>query len=202
MTTRDRYFIGGDEAGNPKGSDHFVVSLVATQQPRVIADRLKLLRRERHLRDDFIFAFHETTNAVRRAFLAAVQPMPVRVWALVVDKSRLAPQRDVRRSLDIWGEFVTDLVLRLPQEVVAGAIITLHDYDNPRRAERQLRQILSLRITDPKGRAKKVRCRPKRSQALVQCADMLAGSIRRYYSLSDPRFYNLTKNKLEDLWEF
>lgn len=57
-------------------------------------------------------------------------------------------------------------------------------------------------IGDPQQRAKRVKCRPARSQALVQCADMLARAIYRNYTDNDSRFYNLIKSKLENLWEF
>jgi len=202
MNQGERFFLGGDEAGNPKGPGYFVVSLVASEQPRTIAEELDRLRQKRRLREDFIFSFHESSNAVRFAFLTAFPSLPLRAWALVVDKSKLGPQHDARKSLDIWGEFVADLILRLPPEVVAGAIITLHDYDNPRKAERLIRRLLSERIGDPQKRVKKVRCRPARSQALVQCADMLAGAIYRNYAANDSRFYGLIRNKLENLWEF
>ena len=202
MNGGERFFLGGDEAGNPKGPGYFVVALVASKQPRVISEELNRLREKRHLPEDFIFSFHESSNAVRSAFLSTLSSLPLQAWALVVDKGNLEPRHDTRQSLEIWGEFMADLILRLPSEIVAGAIITLHDYDNPRKAERFVRRVLSKRIDNPQRRAKRIRCRPARSQALVQCADMVAGAIYRHYTHNDSRFYDRIESKLEDLWDF
>lgn len=201
MRKSKRFFIGGDEAGNPKGPGYFVISWVATQEPRAIADRFKMLRQKRRLPEDFVFSFHETSKAVKRAFYPVLESLPVQAWALVVDKGKLGPDHDARESLEIWAEFVVKLALRLPLPVIAEAVITLHDYDNPRRAEQLVRRLLSSGLADPEKRPNKVRCRPKRSQALVQCADMVAGAVLRRYRYGETEFFDLAKPKLEDLWE-
>ena len=197
-----------DESGDPgfrfgRGStSHFVVALVVFDSPGHIerTDRvIARLRTRLGLRKDFEFKFNRLKHEWRMEFLTAVRYSPFRIRAMVVDKRILRSPN--WRKKDIFYNYFVGQVFNHHFGSLKGAKVRVDG-----RSGREFRQEFQTYVRKQAGSAVvNIRFLDSKSNSLIQLADMVAGAIHRAYrddDKNDPRYLELLRPRIEDLWEF
>jgi hypothetical protein len=196
-----------DECGDPGldlsrgASSHFTLALVQTAERASIPALVKL-RRARHLSPYFEFKFHDTAETLKAAFFAALRPVPFRVRVAVVDKARLPESFMAMSGQELYIHFLTELVLRASELEIANDILVTD------RATKAFRRALRLCLSE-RARAlnrvrpfKKIARGDADNEDGLQCADMIAGAVARYFIRGDDAFYRPLRSKVVDLWQY
>lgn len=105
------YFL--DESGDPglsgsaTSSSHFALAMVQMISRDPLPELAEL--RDRFRLPGFEFKYQKTTAAHKEAFFAAIQALPFRVRAMVVDKASLDRRFATMNGQDIAIEFIARL---------------------------------------------------------------------------------------------
>jgi len=202
-----------DESGDPgfktrKGSSpHFVIAMVIFDDQLDAEEAalvIKKLRRKLKRSDRYEFKFNKCDKKHRLAFLEEVAGCKFRTRAIVFRKEVIY-NNYLRESKDSFYNFALRQVLEHNGDTILNAKIRLDG-----RGERAFRDSLVVylrRSLNSKTRKvmKNLRFRDSRSDVLIQLADMISGSIRRYYdhATGDWDIYRkVIKKREEDVWLF
>ncbi len=194
-----------DESGDPGldiaggASIHFALSLVQLTE-RAPLPKLANLRRSRRLPPNFEFKYHKTTAAQKVAFFKAVQTVPFRIRAVVIDKANL--DRSVRQmsGRDLMLHFVTQLALRVSALDIANDVLVI---DGATPAFRRALRIKLSKECRKMGRArpfKKIIGGDSRREDGLQLADMIVGAILHSVAKNNDAHYKMFVGKVVDLW--
>lgn len=202
-----------DESGDAgfkisKGSSKiFVIVLIIFDDEldaEEVALKIKKLRRDLGKSDFFEFKFNKCDREIRIKFLETIRNCNFRIRAIVFDKSILYSSY-LRQSKDSFYNFALKQVLEHNNETISNAKIRLDG-----SGEKVFRESLVVYLrknlnSDTRTIMKNLRFRDSKKDVLIQLADMVAGSIRRYYhrSSDDWNIYRkVIKKREEDVWEF
>ncbi|MFQ5859327.1 MAG: DUF3800 domain-containing protein [Anaerolineae bacterium] len=198
----------GDEAGDPgfafdRGSTrYFVALLLLLDDPEPLRHRVDRLRQQLGLPSHVEFKFHKTSDANRRAFLAALRPHPFVGRALVIDKSRLPAEWCRMRDVEFYASCFAELITQVPTGELGGTILVLDQYGAPKTTLRELRRRLkTLGVGQVPRPFKKISLKRSKGENLIQCADMVVGALMRELSEGDSSFFDLVRDKVV-VWEF
>lgn len=194
----------GDETGDlgfafERGSSrYFAITMIFTNQPDCIHQQIQRLRLRLGLSCKAEFRFHDMSNNFRSQFLTTIQVLPFEAYVLVADKIELKREWQTIDNPTLYALFLAKLVKHIPQESMESAILTLDQF-GPMTAmrfaiRRELKQL---------GKRPFKRINMKRSQGndLIQCADMVAGAVMRYWQRQDRQFLQLIESKVT-VWQF
>jgi hypothetical protein len=197
------YFL--DESGDPglsglaTSSSHFALAMVelASREP---LSELGDLRRQFRL-PGFEFKYQKTTAIHKEAFFAAVEPIPFRVRAVVVEKGRLDKRFATLSGQSIVIEFLIGLVLRASEWELADEILII-DGMTPgfRRALRIGLSVACSRIGRRSRPFKKIISGDSSREDGLQLADMIVGAVRQHVMNIESRYYHTFAGKVVDLW--
>jgi len=169
---------------------------LATHQP---ITEIANARRTLNLASTFEFKYHKSTRVQREVFFRAVQLLPFRVRAAVIDKSRVPAELKLQGHPFIV-EWTTRLVLRATELDIGNDLLVMDG------AVPSLRRALRIRLSNECRRLKRERpfskiitADSKRDDGL-QLADMVVGAVRHYVVESEQRFYPTFAKKVVDLW--
>lgn len=189
-----------DESGDPgqHSGNYFAMALVqlATHQP---VTEIANARRALNLANTFEFKYHKSTAAQREVFFHAIQSLPFRVRAAVINKNRMPAELKLQGHPFIV-EWTTRLIFRATELDIANDILVMDG------AVPSLRRALRIRLSNECRRLKRERpfskiiaADSKRDDGL-QLADMVVGAVRQYVIEGDLNFYSTFANKMVDLW--
>lgn len=202
-----------DESGDPgfkiaRGSSpHFVIVIIVFNEEleaEETALKIKKLRKSLGKSEKFEFKFNKCSREIREAFLHEVKAENYRIRAIVFDKETIYSTH-LRDNKECFYNFALRQVLEHNNNTVKDAKIRL-DGRGERLFKRELSTYLRRSLNSQTRKVmKNLRFRDSKNDVLIQLADMVAGSIRRYYdkNTDDWNVYRkIIKRKEEDVWEF
>lgn len=202
-----------DESGDTgfkvqKGSSvHFVISLVIFDDDldaEETAVKIKRFKKSLNKSEKFEFKFNKCNKDLRTKFLNEVKNCNFRIRSIVLNKDVLY-SKNLRERKELFYNFALKNVIEYNSGTIKNAKIRLDG-----RGERIFRQQLSLYLrkylnSKTKTVMKNLRFRDSKDDVLIQLADMVAGSLRRYYDQINSDwsvYWKIIKLKSEDVWEF
>jgi hypothetical protein len=179
-----------DESGDPGlkidagSSRYFVIALVGFDdhdEALAADDRISLLRNEQGFPANFEFHFNKMKPAFRRMFLEAVAPYNFFYFGIVMDKTKLR-EREFPFKDSIYKD-ACGLLLEYAKPRLSNAIVVV-DGSESKSFRHQLKSYLIRRLKDDSGKSfiKDVRVHDSATNNLLQLADMVVGSVARFYS--------------------
>jgi len=160
-------------------SEYLVLALVSSTDYSQVRMTLAFLRTELELSPLFEFHYRQTPPEVREAFFDVLTGLPFSSEILVVHKPSLPPWFVRMREAEIYGHFVSDLVLRADQTIIEQASLLV----DAQRSDMVLIRGIRVAVSRALGGAevnyglRKVKARPAREEDGIQIADMIAGAM-------------------------
>ncbi len=202
-----------DDSGDPgfkldKGSSKFFVISCVIFDDELEAEKtavaIKELRRALKFPDSVEFKFNKSSRVIREKFLTTINKYKFRVRSIIFEKSviRSPELRENKRSfysyaiktlIEHSGDSISDAKLKIDG---SGDRVFRRDF------VAYLRRELNFGGSYTLSSCKLVN---SKSNVLIQMADMVAGSTRRYYdnNKSDSKIYrNIFKKHIENDWRF
>ncbi len=204
-----------DDSGDPgfkvkKGSSPcFVIALVIFDdhlEAEACAVDIKKLRRELGLSDHFEFKFSKCCDRFRKAFLRRVAQSAFRIRAIVMRKEVIYSP-ELRQAKDNFYRYAIKMVLQHSFGTITKARLKMDGHED-REFRRELFSYLrkQLQVTrNGEPILEDVRIVDSQNNVLIQLADMVAGTLRRYAEQEKAdaiRYRNLIAKRIEDVWEF
>jgi len=201
-----------DEAGDPgfklnKGSSPIFVIALAVFSDNLVAEEtslaIKKLRRKMNLSDTFEFKFNKSNKTFRNEFFNTVKGFDFTVRAIVVNKRNIR-SLNLKTNKEKFYNYIIMQVLKHSGGKIQKAKLKF-DSRGEKVLRDELRVYLSRQLNNRKHHIfHDLKFVDSKQNALVQLADMVAGSIFSSYSNKDKRFLSqLTKSgKIDDIWEF
>lgn len=199
-----------DDSGDPgfkieKGSSKvFVIALVIFDDDldaEETALKIKRLRRSFGKSDSFEFKFNKCSKKFRLRFLKTVASCKFRARAITILKDKIKKE-ELRKSKESFYNYALMLLLKHNRGTIKNVKLRLDG-----KGEREFRRRLTsyLRKETRKVGRKTIdnlRFRNSKNDVLIQLADMIAGSINRFFSKKkDAKIYlNAIKRRIEDIW--
>lgn len=191
-----------------KGSSEFFVISAVIFDDNLEAEKtaivIKELRRHLFKRDDVEFKFHKSSNEVKKNFLECVGKCKFRVRCLVVDK-KVLHSPELKGSKDSFYSYMIKTMLKYNNHTIFDAKIRI-DGSGDRVFRRSFITYLRRELNnDEKKVLQNCKMVDSKNDALIQMADMIAGSIHRSYqkNKTDCEIYKtIIKKHIEDEWNF
>jgi hypothetical protein len=201
------FTYGGDEAGDvsfafAKGaSRYFVLALVRVGHEGALDESFSELAARYRLPEQFEFSFHDVTSPrLRHGILSTLATWPVCAWVIVVDKQSLPDPFRVMPRRSFYTFFLTELTGQVPLEERQGCALILDEFDRGEKLLADLGKVFKSRgIVRGFG---KVTARRSSSSRLIQCADLVAGTVLWRYARGDARYLSLIRPRLVTLLEY
>lgn len=197
----------GDEAGDAsfafdKGaSTHFVLVLIATEQPDLLRQALAQVRARRGLPATHEFKYHKLSSiALRHAAFETLQAMDFTAWVLIADKTALPAYWRALDAHSLYALLAAELIVQVPLAEREGAILLLDQFDPAGKALLALKRALKRRQIC-RGFRKMINVR-SRSEPLVQVADLVAGSILQHVSGGDTETLDYIRDRFRLIYRF
>lgn len=174
-----------DESGDSglkieKGSSrYFTVGLVVFEdndEALACDQRIKLLKKELGLPENYEFHFKRNSDKVRRAFLAAVSPYGFFYYGIVINKNPEKLWGEGFRNKESFYKYACGLVFENAKEKLEKATVVIDESGNL-DFKRQLAKYLRRKIGS--GIIKKVKMQRSEGNNLLQLADYTASVINR-----------------------
>lgn len=165
---------------------------------------IKELRRKLKFSDRVEFKFSGSSNKTRTAFLKTIRPFSFKVRALVVQKEIIRSDQ-LKNDKNSFYSYFIKMVLQHNKETIKEARVRIDgsgDRIFRRRFLTYLRKELNSRQRKVVHNIKMVN---SKSNVLIQMADMLAGTIRRYKEgekKDAKKYWSIIQSKIDDCWKF
>jgi hypothetical protein len=199
--------FAGDEAGDASfsfdegASTHFVLALIATDQPEILRETLVRLRTQRGLPADYEFKYRRLSSAtLRLAVIETLQAMNFAIYALTVDKTSLPGYLRTLDAHSFYALLAAELIAQVPIAEREGAILLLDEFDPRGKALLALKRALKRRGMR-RGFRKMLNVR-SRSEPLVQIADLVAGTILRAVAQNEGENLSRLQHRIRLLYHF
>lgn len=202
-----------DDSGDPGfkldggSSKFFIIALVIFNddlEAEKTALAVKELRREVGFPDDAEFKFSKSSKSIREKFLNRVTDFDFKVRAIVFDKSVLYSE-ELKNNRNSFYSYAIKSVLKNSAGSVMNARVKI-DGSGDRVFRKTFTTYLRRELNShEKTIVKNCRLVDSKSNVLVQLADMVAGSIHRFYQpdKSDSTIYKtIIKKHIESEWKF
>ena len=162
-------------------STHFVIALIGTQQPDEMRTVLAALRSRLQLASNFEFKLHRLgQRRIRDQLWETLTPLDFRVWAIVVDKTRLADMFRVMPAPAFYSYFLSEAIRLVPEDLRWGAPLWLDEFDRSGKTVALLKRAFAARGL--RYHFRNIRAVRSQSDEMVQVADIAAGAILRHHS--------------------
>jgi hypothetical protein len=202
-----------DESGDAgfklekNSSRFFVVAAIIFDdnlEAKKCALRIKELRRELGLGDNFEFKFNKSHARIRSAFLQVVAGYNFRIRCIVVDKTRIR-SNELRTETKSFYSFTAKTLLKYTRGTITNASVKIDGSGN-RTFRREFVSYLRRELNTNSGRiVSEIKLADSKQNVLIQLADMVAGATRRSYEegVKDQFDYKkIIARKYEDCWNF
>lgn len=200
-----------DDSGDPgfktdRGASRmFVIACIVFDSPytaEFASAGIKVLKEKLGWKQIREFKFHRATEEQKDAFFKNIKNYDFRIRAVVVDKTKIT-EPELKKSDTFYNYIITSVLQRF--EDMNNARIRLDgsgSKDFRRRSTANLRKNLNQ---NKQYKVANFALEDSRGSALIQLADMVAGSIRAKY---DPDkkikqdYLRIIKSKIDDIWEY
>ena len=202
-----------DDSGDPsfsldKGATKvFVIACIVFQdelEAEKTAIAIKELRRKLKFSDRTEFKFAGSSKPTRIAFLEAVRPFHFVVRALVVEKKKIRSEQ-LRNDKHSFYSYFIKTALQYSKKTIYDAKIKI-DGSGDRIFRKQFLSYLRRELnTKDSHILKHVRLVDSQANVLIQLADMVAGTIRRFKEGEKKdrvEYWELLRKKVENCWSF
>jgi hypothetical protein len=186
-TSLHPYVFAGDEAGDTSfrfdrgATTHFTIALIGTRDADSLRLALDKVRARFHLASDFEFKSHGLSHRqIRQALWETLAPLDFTIWAVVVDKQRLADAFRVMPPTAFYAYFTSETIRLIPEDLRLGAPLWLDEFDRSGKTVAVLKRTFAVRGL--RYGFKNLRAVRSQSEGLVQVADLAAGAVLRRYS--------------------
>ena len=202
-----------DDSGDPgfkieKGSSsYFVISMVIFDDELEIertAVAIKELRRQLHFPDIAEFKFFKARKATRIRFLETITPFQFKIRCLVVDKAQIYSDELRTNRNSFYSYFIKEALKHNGGSVVDAKIRIDGHGDRVFR-----RSFLSYLRRELNGADRRIvdNCKlvDSKTNVMIQMADMIAGSIGRFYRLDKTdhdKYKAIIQGHIENEWKF
>src|SRR3989339_828414 len=202
-----------DDSGDPgfkldKGSSRFfIISLVIfgdNLEVEKTAVAIKELRRELGFSDEVEFKFFKSRREVREKFLNAINKFDFRVRSLVIDKMVIESDH-FKTNKNSFYSYAIKMILKHSNNSILNAKIRI-DGSGDRIFRKNFLTYLRKELnTEEKCIMQNCKLVDSKKDVMIQLADMIAGSVRRYHddSVKDSKIYkNIIVKHIDDEWLF
>jgi hypothetical protein len=202
-----------DDSGDPsfkidKGaSKNFVICCVIFDdelEAEKTAVAIKDLRRKLGFSDRVEFKFNGSNFQTRIAFLKEVSKYNFRVRALVVDKSKVKSGLLKNDKQSFYSYFIKT-VLQYNKGTIKNAKIRI-DGSGDRVFRKKFLTYLRKQLNSKQQKViNNITLVDSKTNVLIQLADMVAGTIRRYKEgekEDSVKYWSKIESRVEDCWEF
>lgn len=202
-----------DDSGDPgfkldKGSSLiFIISCVIFEdelEAEKAAVAIKELRRKLKFPDTVEFKFNKSKRKVREEFLKTINSFNFKIRSLVI-KKELIKSNELRNNKNSFYSYAIKLLLKHSGGSILEAKVRI-DGSGDRIFRRNFVTYLRKQLnTNQKRIMKNCKLMDSKENVLIQLADMISGSIRRFYDLNktDQSIYKkIIEKHIEDEWKF
>lgn len=165
---------------------------------------IKELRRLLKFPDDVEFKFNKSSKKTRRGFLSAINKYKFKVRCLVINKS-IITSLELKSKKNSFYSYAIKLLLQHNDGSILDAKVRI-DGSGDRVFRKSFITYLRKQLNFRQKRIlKNCKLVDSKDNVLVQLADMVAGSIRRFYDTSKTdreEYKELIKRHIEDEWKF
>ncbi len=205
-----------DESGDAgfkleKGSSIYFIIVAVVFDDFLEAEKtavaIKDMRRKEHFPDAFEFKFNNSKRKIREKFLRTITPFDFKIRYLIVDKRKIH-SNELKHNKNSFFSYVIKMLLKYSNNCILNASIKI-DGSGDRVFKRNFSTYLRKNLnSDEKKIMQNLRFVDSKENVLIQLADMVAGSERRYFEFRnglkmDVEIYrNIIKKKIDDEWEF
>ncbi len=202
-----------DDSGDPgfkisKGStSHFVIAMVIFDDELEIektAVAIKELKRKLKFSDYEEFKFFKTYSGAKIKFFKTINPFKFKIRCIVVDKSKIRSDELKMNKNSFYSYFIKE-ALRHNGGSILNAKIRIDGHGD--RVFRKSFLSYLRRELNSKDKCVIKNCKliDSKNNVLIQMADMIAGSINRFYNISkkDRQTYRaIIAKHIENEWKF
>ena len=160
-------------------SEYLVLALVSSTDYGRVRKTLASLRRKLALSPLFEFHYMQTPPELKGAFFDVLTGLAFSSEILVAHKPSLPLSFRRMREAEIYGHFVSDLLLRADQTIIEQALLLVDAQRSDVVLVRCIRVAVSHALEGAKVTygLRKVKARPAREEDGIQIADMIAGAM-------------------------
>jgi len=202
------FTFAGDEAGDfsfnfEKGASRYVVVVViATAEPDALREVLANIRKQNRLSPSHEFGFHNISSAqFRQRIFTTLHSANFEAWALIADKTTLPELFSLFMSgLDLYAFLISEVVKHIPPEKRAGATLILDEFGHPEQTRAEIKRVFKKR--NIQHGFNRISMRQSKQEALIQIADLIAGSILRRDAHKQSDAYEMIAGKIVELIEY
>ena len=195
-----------DESGDPglsgsaTSSSHFALAMVQMIGREPLPELAEL--RDRFRLPGFEFKYQKTIAVHKEAFFSAVQALPFRVRAMVIDKVSLDRRFATMNGQDIAIEFIVRLTLRASELDLSDDTLIIDGATPVFRRGLRIKLSAECNTMGRRSRSfKKIVSEDSRREDGLQVADMVVGAVRQYAMGVESRYYKTFATKVVDLWK-
>jgi len=202
-----------DDSGDPsfafdKGATRFFVICCILIEDELEAEKIavaiKELRRKLKFSDKVEFKFNGSSFKTRLSFLKTIKPYSYKIRALVVDKKKIISTQ-LRKEKQSFYSYFIKMVLQHNSGAILDAKIRI-DGSGDRIFRKKFLTYLRKQLNSKQRKViKNVRLVDSKINVLIQMADMIAGTIRRYKEKEKAdatKYWDEINSKIQDCWIF
>lgn len=200
-----------DDSGDPgfkigRGSSQFFVIACVIFDDKLDAEETALIikryRRSLNWVDTHEFKFNKTKKIYVKELLHKVSTCNFKIRAIVIDKTKIY-SHELRNKQDSFYNYAIKEVLAKSGNL-KQAIVRL-DGHSGREYKKQAITYLRREVNSYSKKIKKVRFVDSKTNNLIQLADLIAGSIHRYYQIDKTdrlEYRKIISKHIDDIWDF
>lgn len=202
-----------DDSGDPgfnveKGASKIFVIVCVIFDDELEAEKtavaIKELKRRLGFSENVEFKFNGSSYKTRVAFLGAVNPFSFKIRSLVVDK-KFVRSNQLKNDKNSFYSYFIKTALKYNKGTITDAKVRI-DGSGDRLFRKQLLTYLRKELNANNRKiTKNLRLIDSKSNVLIQMADMIAGTVRRYKEgvKNDAKeYWSLIQHKISDCWDF
>ncbi len=201
-----------DDSGDPGfkfkegSSEHFVIAAIIFEdnlEAEKTAVAIKELRRELGFGEHVEFKFNKSRKEIKLKFLETINEFSFKVRCLVIEKESIISQ-ELRNNKNSFYAYTVKMLLKHSPSLI-DAKIRIDGGGNRNFRKNFITYLRKELNSKQKNVMKNCKFINSKSNVLIQMADMIAGSVKRSYSISktDNIIYkNIFKKHIEDEWNF
>ncbi len=202
-----------DDSGDPgfaieKGASKMFVICCIVYDDELEAEKtavaIKELKRTLKFPDSVEFKFSGSSFKTRILFLECLRPFHFKIRVLVVNKRKIRSGQLKNDKQSFYSYFIK-MVLQYNRGSVIDAQVRIDGSGDRIFRKRFLTYLRKELNSKQKKVINNVRLVDSKTNVLIQMADMIAGSVRRYKEKEKPdglTYWDKIKRKIEDCWEF
>ena len=200
-------FVYIDDSGDPglmkSSTSHFIVAAVLVVERENLNNLIVALdgfRAGLGWNELHELKFNSTKKSIIKNLLRFVQRFDFEAYAAVIDKTKMIAKPKLASGESLYHFTIKELLLRLD---LSDAVVFIDGVAHKRQAER-IRTYLRRELKGHGVSKYEIKFVDSRKNALIQLADIVAGSIARSYDKEKHDhndYFNLLKSKVKEIYE-